>query len=561
MTLLLKENHSLRLNEQKLNELREADREGRPVVVVGVIQRADAKNQNGRIYPYDILRKEIERYKDEVISQGNAIGELDHCLLGENEVLTTEGWRRLDEISGQEVVKTYNTNTGEIELSPILKVHKFFYEGKMLRLKNKKKLDITMTPNHRMILWDRSGNPYYIKAEDAFDKWKEGDSRQNHSKILSSGEWIGESASYFNIPGTDIRVPIKAWAGMFGLWLAEGHVAGSKGGNVHSYEVVIHQKKTENISKIRELLAATELNWIEYQYEKSGKFTWTLRDKDIHSYFLQFGNSETKFIPRSMLNFSKDILSIMFDWMLIGDGRNRKSSSGELIKEYSTISKNLADGVSELILKLGYRSFIKSHKPTEDIIIEGRVIPKENCKEIYTVALNKSSTSMDSRFISFEEVDHKDYVFCISTKNKNFLTRSPNGYVCWTGNTDQPIIQLDRASHVIEDLWWDGPDQKEVWGKIRLLSTPKGQLAKNIVFDGVPLGISSRAVGSVESRDGCDYVKDDLNLICWDLVGTPSTHSAYLKLHENKQLGYFNERKIYPAQYRIKDTLKDILNK
>ena len=128
-------------------------------------------------------------------------------------------------------------------------------------------------------------------------------------------------------------------------------------------------------------------------------------------------------------------------------------------------------------------------------------------------------------------------------------------------HTNEPIIQLERASHVIEDLWWDGPDQKEVWGKIRLLSTPKGQLAKNIVFDGIPLGISSRAVGSVESRGDCDYVKEDLNLICWDLVGTPSTHSAYLKLHENKQLGYFNERKIYPAQYRIKDTLKDILGK
>lgn len=560
MSLLLKEHYTISLKEEKLQEMREADQQGLPVVVVGVVQRADAKNQNGRVYPYDILSKEIDRYKNEVISVGNSLGELDHCLLGENEVLTTDGWKRLDEITGDEVVQTYNTETGEIDLSPILKTHKFFYEGKMLRLKNKKKLDITMTPNHRMLLWNRNNEPYYIKAEDAFENWKNKDSKQNHSRIFSSGEWIGETHSYFQVPGSEIKIPIKAWLGMFGLWLAEGHVAGSKGGKVHSYEVVIHQKKKENISKIRELLNSTELDWVEYEYS-DGRFTWTLRDKIFHEYFSQFGNSSTKYIPKEILSLSKPLLSIMFDWMLIGDGRNRKSSSGELIKEYSTISKNLANGVSELIFKLGYRSFIKSHKPTEDILIEGRTIPKENCSEIYTIGLNTSSTSMDSRFIFFEEIDHKDYVYCISTVNGNFLTRSPNGYVCWTGNTNEPIIQLDRVSHLIEDLWWGGPEEKEVWGRIRLLPTPKGEIAKKIVLQGIPLGISSRAVGSVESKGECDYVKDDLNMICWDLVGTPSTDNAYLKLHEAKEVRNFDSRKVYPARYRIKETLQDLLKK
>lgn len=128
-------------------------------------------------------------------------------------------------------------------------------------------------------------------------------------------------------------------------------------------------------------------------------------------------------------------------------------------------------------------------------------------------------------------------------------------------HVDDPVVHLDRASHVIEDLWWEGPGEKEVWGKIRLLNTPKGDLAKKIVLDGIPLGISSRAVGSVDSHDDCDYVKDDLNLICWDLVGSPSTHNAYLKLHEAKEIGYFNNRKSFPAQMRIKNTLNDILKK
>lgn len=560
MSLLLKEHYSLKPNTNMLNEMREADREGRPVVVVGIIQRADSKNQNGRIYPKSILEKEIDRYKREVIGNKNGMGELDHCLLGENEVMTSNGWKRLDEMTGDEIVQTYNVETGEIEESPVLKVHKFHHKGKMIHLTNKKKMDIMMTPNHRMLLWDRNDKPYYIEARHAFERWKENDSTLNHSKILSSGNWKGKTPSYFNIPNTKINIPIKAWVSMFGLWLAEGHVSGSRGGSTKGNYIVIHQKKKENIQKIRELLQSTELDWKEKE-NKDGKYEWSIGNKEIHSYFSQFGNSETKYIPKEILDLDKNLLSLMFDWMLLGDGRNRKSPSGELIKEYSTISKNLSLGVEELIFKLGYRSFTKSHVPEKDLIIEGRVIKKENCKELFTVAVNKSATSMDSRFINFREVDFDDNVYCITTKNSNFLTKCPNGYICWTGNTDQPLIQLQNVSHILEDVWWDGEGKNEVWGKIKLLPTPRGDIAKNIILQGIPLGISSRAVGTVDSRHDGDYVNEDLNLICWDLVGTPSTDNAYLKLHEAKEIKNFNPKNVYPAQYRIKDTLRRILGK
>jgi hypothetical protein len=128
-------------------------------------------------------------------------------------------------------------------------------------------------------------------------------------------------------------------------------------------------------------------------------------------------------------------------------------------------------------------------------------------------------------------------------------------------HVDTPVIELDKVSHVLEDVWWDGPQEKEVWGKVRLLNTPKGDIAKNIVLDGIPLGISSRAVGSVESKGGCDYVKDDLNMICWDLVGTPSTNQAYLGLREAKVIHSYNPSKVYPPAYRIKQALAEILKK
>lgn len=130
-------------------------------------------------------------------------------------------------------------------------------------------------------------------------------------------------------------------------------------------------------------------------------------------------------------------------------------------------------------------------------------------------------------------------------------------------HTDDSVIQLKNVSHLIEDLWWDGPNRKEVWGRIKLLPTPAGEIAKKIALSGIPLGISSRAVGSLsknESKDG-DVVGEDLNIICWDLVGTPSTHNAYLKMHESKPTTNFNESKILPASYRLKSTLQELLKK
>lgn len=127
-------------------------------------------------------------------------------------------------------------------------------------------------------------------------------------------------------------------------------------------------------------------------------------------------------------------------------------------------------------------------------------------------------------------------------------------------HAQEPIIMLQNISHVIDDLWWEG---KDLLGKVRLLNTPKGKIAQEIVLSGIPLGISSRAVGSVSKNEalGADEVGSDLSLVCWDLVGTPSTHNAFLKVHESKEIKNFNPNKVLPPKYRIKQTLSELLNK
>ena len=98
------------------------------------------------------------------------------------------------------------------------------------------------------------------------------------------------------------------------------------------------------------------------------------------------------------------------------------------------------------------------------------------------------------------------------------------------GELDHPesaVINLKNASHNIKSLWWDGND---LMGKIEVLTTPSGNILRELFNNSITVGISSRGMGSVEPLgEGRVEVQDDFELLCWDFVSTPSTHGAFLK--------------------------------
>lgn len=97
------------------------------------------------------------------------------------------------------------------------------------------------------------------------------------------------------------------------------------------------------------------------------------------------------------------------------------------------------------------------------------------------------------------------------------------------GELDHPessVVNLQNVSHNILDLWWDG---KDLIGKIEILGTPSGNIAKELLKAGIRLGISSRGMGSVKSiGEGKVEVQDDFEIVCWDLVSNPSTQGAFM---------------------------------
>lgn len=114
-----------------------------------------------------------------------------------------------------------------------------------------------------------------------------------------------------------------------------------------------------------------------------------------------------------------------------------------------------------------------------------------------------------------------------------------------TGELDHPestVINLSNISHVIKKIWWDG---NSVMGELEILNTPSGRIAQEIISAGIPLGISSRGMGSVRQIGENVEVQGDFDLLCWDLVSTPSTPGAYMGLKEGKEGIYHSHSRIH----------------
>ena len=90
---------------------------------------------------------------------------------------------------------------------------------------------------------------------------------------------------------------------------------------------------------------------------------------------------------------------------------------------------------------------------------------------------------------------------------------------------DGPTVNLDKVSHKITNLRWEGND---VVGKASILKTPMGQIVEGLLDGGVKLGVSSRGMGSLVQKNGASYVADDFMLSTVDIVQDPSAPSAFV---------------------------------
>ena len=109
--------------------------------------------------------------------------------------------------------------------------------------------------------------------------------------------------------------------------------------------------------------------------------------------------------------------------------------------------------------------------------------------------------------------------------NKEFIEQ--NRAYGELGHPDGPTVNLDKVSHMVTSL---KPDGKNFVGEAKVMSTPMGEIVKNIMDDGGKLAVSSRGMGSLTKKNGANYVNDDFYLAtAADIVADPSAPSAFVE--------------------------------
>jgi len=99
---------------------------------------------------------------------------------------------------------------------------------------------------------------------------------------------------------------------------------------------------------------------------------------------------------------------------------------------------------------------------------------------------------------------------------------------------ESPIVNLKNVCCNVTDLWFEGTD---VRGNIEVLSTPSGNIVRELIKNNIRLGVSSRGMGSVRQMgESTVEVQDDFSLICFDIVSNPSTHGAFINESKSSQI-------------------------
>lgn len=509
------------------------DAEGR-VIVKGILQRAGAENHNGRIYPKHILEREVEKYQT-LIKERRALGECDHpeCLRPSAEILTSDGWKLISDVVLGETVMTLNMESGNVEMQPVSRVINDPYKGHMISFKGRG-IDTMVTPNHRVVLSDRNGNLIEKTAAELLEISKTTQNPHLSIPKTASG-WVGDdydtytispitgvscTSKNYKLQGTPLVVDADAWFYFLGVYLSEGHVTNRT--TTKGFGVFLTQNEGVKCDKIREVLSklSPDLKWREIISGSKVKFATS--DARLHTYLSALGDVYSKHIPSDIKNASPRLLSRLFDGYVLGDG-TVVEYNGYIRTSIFSVSKKLMEDFNEILLKIGMTGTIKIQTSSKPYVFADHVIHPDNKKPLYRLWVEQTkSIHVDFRFMQIEEVPYDGTVHCVTVPNGTFYCRD-QGKSFWTGNSN--LINLKNVSHNIRELKWDGDD---LVGVVEILSTPSGNILKELLRSKILLGISSRGMGSVKEHKGQSIVQEDFELLCWDFVSNPSTQGAFM---------------------------------
>lgn len=364
-----------------------------------------------------------------------------NCYDEKTEVLTSEGFKSIKDVTLHDRVATLNPVSDEIEYHNPTHIHKSLHTGDMIHF-NGRRVDILCTPDQNLFVSTGKNRKFALKqAKDIVSE------NIYYGRFKQSAKWTGSNQlDYEIIPAcknsdnrkrkdhSERKIPLKLWLRFLGWFLSEGSVFSGKLKNgTEYYRVNISQiKNSKYIEEIYTICKEMGFN-PQKTFKDGGKVSTgvTIHSKQLYLHLCKF--SREKFIPNEVLTLSPSYLTCLFETLMKGDG----NSDG---KRYTTKYAKFADQFQELLLKIG---------------LVGNVFVDKS--GIYRISIARSTMPQignnTSKTVNCRIVEWNDFVYDITVKNHIFLSRR-NGIVSWVGNCYGPgENHKDGQSSPILSFW------------------------------------------------------------------------------------------------------------
>jgi thymidylate synthase ThyX/intein/homing endonuclease len=380
------------------------------------------------------------------------------CYSEDMDVLTKDGWKSWKDITGHETFATLKE--GELVYEKAEEYFKKQYTGKMYSVQSQQ-IDLLVTPDHRMWVQDIQTRKYR-RNEQKFEIKLAKDILNKKNRYQKCANWKGNSQTKFCIDpvikktvrsdtGNEITreyngcsINTELFAKFLGFFISEGHLSNS------DTSICIAQNEGETHDEIFNVITDMGFHVSSCKQGKANCKTIKFKCFALYEWLKKCGQgSLNKRIPREVLEWDKNLLLILYDAMLKGDGNKHKKNGHEVIY---TGSVQLANDIQELLLKAGKSANIrvderigKSHA-----IKTGQVIKNKNIGYVVSLVSNlyphvnlhldskESNRWKKNNGFMDEFIDYEGNVYCVKVPSGLLYVRR-NGKACWSGNTHEVV--------------------------------------------------------------------------------------------------------------------------
>jgi hypothetical protein len=362
------------------------------------------------------------------------------CFDDKTEIMTEDGWKLFKDLNKDERVATLNVETDSFEWQKPTDYTDEYYSGEMLHFKSRN-VDVLVTPNHRMLVRRYPVNLEQVrKKEFKFPKkshglidtsWKfieakelRDAKRQEWQMKRNSKNWLGEIIDKIEIPTLESKnkgmikrmkhvgsLCIEDVAELIAWYVTEGYIKKTS--------ISICQDSKVNPINHQQIIDLFERIGLKTNTNGRNKKNIVVYSKELADWLVeQCGSgSRNKYLPKWLKNQPTDVLEIIFDTMIRGDGWISNKAYG-----YKSISKRLRDDFGEVCHKLGYAV---TYNKDSLSISEVQTLPTINTKP--------------------EPQEYSGKIYCVSVPNTTILVRR-NGKTLWTGNSYKGQKYLNSLS-------------------------------------------------------------------------------------------------------------------